>query len=232
MAVASPRAAKVTTASQIARPCPGSSGESSSCTDVAGGIISASRMMRSSVSTASTAYFPTAVSPRQHDRIHPIVTALAASLTSARVGRGSFTIDSSTCVATITGMSSARARRVTSFCTRGTRSSGNSEPEVSPGHHHRIRFMQDLIDPRDRLRTFELGDQRHRRRADGSQDLPRLPQVRAAMDKAQRDHVHTNGDAKLEVFDVLGRQGRARQRYTRRVDPLVLAKHPAVHHRR
>ena len=33
----------------------------------------------------------------------PSSTALAASLTSARVGRGSTRIDSSTCVATIAG---------------------------------------------------------------------------------------------------------------------------------
>ena len=58
----------------------------------------------------------------------PSVTALAASLTSARVGRGSVVIDSSTCVATMTGMPCARAARVISFCARGTRSSGISTP--------------------------------------------------------------------------------------------------------
>ena len=58
----------------------------------------------------------------------PSSTALAASLTSARVGRGSCRIDSSTCVATITGRPSARAFRVISFCIRGTCSSGTSSP--------------------------------------------------------------------------------------------------------
>ena len=58
-------------------------------------------------------------------------TALAASLTSARVGRGSVRIDSSTCVATITGMPDHLAFLVISFCEVGTFSRGISRP-ISP----------------------------------------------------------------------------------------------------
>ena len=66
-------------------------------------------MMASSVCTVRTGQAPTAVSPDSMMASTPSSTALAASLTSARVGRGSVRIDSSTCVATMTG-TPARAR--------------------------------------------------------------------------------------------------------------------------
>ena len=69
-------------------------------------------MIARSVSTARTGYCPAAVSPASMIASAPWSTAVAASLTSARVGRGSVRIDSSTCVATITGTPErARARR-------------------------------------------------------------------------------------------------------------------------
>ncbi len=85
-------------------------------------------MMASRVLTASIGDRPTAVSPDSMIASTPSSTALAASLTSARVGRGSKRIDSSTCVATITGTPALRARRVRCFWSRGTCSSGTSRP--------------------------------------------------------------------------------------------------------
>ncbi len=127
MALACPRSASVTAASHRARPC-------SACirrpveVTASGGNCSASRMIASSVCTDSTGKAPDAVSPASMMASTPSSTALAASLTSARVGRGSLRMDSSTCVATMTGRPMARARRVISFCRRGTRSSGTSRP--------------------------------------------------------------------------------------------------------
>ena len=59
-------------------------------------------------------------------------TALFDSYTNVKaqlnVGRGSTVIDSSTCVATMTGLPARRERRVISFWALGTRSSGISSP--------------------------------------------------------------------------------------------------------
>jgi len=53
---------------------------------------------------------------------------LAQSDASARVGRGEEIIDSSTSVATITGLADRRASSMARFCTIGTISSGSSTP--------------------------------------------------------------------------------------------------------
>ncbi len=58
----------------------------------------------------------------------PSSTALAQSEASARVGRGRVIIESSTWVATITGLAARRARWTARFCTIGTCSSGSSTP--------------------------------------------------------------------------------------------------------
>ena len=54
------------------------------------------------VSTASTGYFPLAVSPESITALVPSRTALATSLVSARVGLGFLIMESSICVAVIT----------------------------------------------------------------------------------------------------------------------------------
>ena len=74
------------------------------------GLASASRMIASSVCTARAGYAPAAVSPASMIASTPSSTAFAASLTSARVGRASVVIDSSTCVATMTGTPAGGAR--------------------------------------------------------------------------------------------------------------------------
>ena len=59
----------------------------------------------------------------------PSSTALAASLTSARVGRGSVRIESNTCVATMTGIPNSRPLRNTCFCT-----SMGTGPKIQAGY--------------------------------------------------------------------------------------------------
>ena len=126
-----------------------------------GGITSASRMIASSVRTASTGYPPAAVSPASMIASTPSSTALAASLTSARVGRGSVRIDSSTWVATMTGMPRARALARDFFLDARHALERHLEAEIAARDHHRLAAVEHFVQPRDRFRPFELGDERN-----------------------------------------------------------------------
>ena len=66
--------------------------------------------MRSIISTEGTGCLPAADSAESSRASAPLITALETSETSARVGRGCVTIDSSIWVATITGLLWRRAR--------------------------------------------------------------------------------------------------------------------------
>ena len=85
-------------------------------------------IIRCIVSTASTGYFPPAVSPESMTASAPSITALATSLASARVGRGLRIIESSIWVATITGLPCTRHFSMISFWTIGTSSVFISTP--------------------------------------------------------------------------------------------------------
>ena len=89
----------------------------SSCTSSA---RSASRAMRCICSTVSTGYFPAAVSALSITASVPSSTALATSLTSARVGTGARIMLSIICVAVMTTLSISRAMRIMRFCSAGT----------------------------------------------------------------------------------------------------------------
>ena len=65
-------------------------------------LLSVERAIRSSISTHFIGYLPTVVSPDNIIASDSSYTALATSVTSARVGIGFSIIDSSMCVATIT----------------------------------------------------------------------------------------------------------------------------------
>ena len=71
---------------------------------------------------------PIAVSPDSITASVPSNTALATSLTSARVGAGASIIVSSICVAVITGVPTSTQWRMICFCRCGTSSSGQSMP--------------------------------------------------------------------------------------------------------
>ncbi len=71
-------------------------------------------------STVSSGYLPAAVSALSITASVPSSTALATSLTSARVGTGLTIIDSIICVAVITTLSISRASRIMCFCKPGT----------------------------------------------------------------------------------------------------------------
>ncbi len=78
--------------------------------------------------TASTGNRPAAVSPDSMTASVPALTACETSDTSARVGRGFSIIDSSICVATITGLPALRAASTSWICASGTASGGSSTP--------------------------------------------------------------------------------------------------------
>ena len=91
----------------------------------------------------------------------PWSTAVAASLTSARVGRGSVRIDSSTCVARITGRPSARAPRDDRLLDARDLLERTLEPEIAARHHHAVGRRQDRVEVLERLRPLDLRDERH-----------------------------------------------------------------------
>src|SRR5918995_561776 len=76
--------------------------------------------MRSMYETASIGYSPVAVSAESMIADVPSSTAFATSLASARVGSGWWIIDSSICVAVITGFPRSRPRRMIRFWSNGT----------------------------------------------------------------------------------------------------------------
>jgi len=111
---------------------------------------------------------------------------LATSVTSARVGRGEFTIESSICVAVITGRASSPAIAITRFWTIGTSSSGSSTPRSPARDHHAVGGAHDLLGPLDRLRLLDLRDQRQSRPRAHHLNVLRPPHER------QGDHVHAD----------------------------------------
>ncbi len=89
---------------------------------------SVSRTILAMISTASTGYLPPAVSPESITASAWSMTALATSETSARVGRGLRIIESSICVATMTGLATSRHLAMSRFCAIGTAAASVSMP--------------------------------------------------------------------------------------------------------
>mmetsp|Transcript_3716 Transcript_3716/g.8476 ORF Transcript_3716/g.8476 Transcript_3716/m.8476 type:complete len:232 (+) Transcript_3716:625-1320(+) len=79
--------------------------------------------------TAFSGNAPAAVSPESITQSVPSSTALATSLASARVGRGRLAMDSSICVAVITGLPIKLHRAIIIFCAKKTFSGGISMPK-------------------------------------------------------------------------------------------------------
>ena len=165
-------------------------------------------MIRSSVCTARTGWAPIAVSPASMIASTRSSTALAASLTSARVGRGSVRIDSSTCVATITGIAK-RAGAPRHFLLHARHALERQlEAEIAARDHHRVALAKNLVEPRHGLRPFELRDERDVRgarlakrvRAPGADRSPRCT-------KTERHEIDASGHAELQIGDVLSVSG-------------------------
>mmetsp|Transcript_21600 Transcript_21600/g.34563 ORF Transcript_21600/g.34563 Transcript_21600/m.34563 type:complete len:292 (-) Transcript_21600:1226-2101(-) len=104
---------------------------------------SAASITRRCMATHSAGYLPTADSPLSMTASQPSRMAFATSLHSARVGVGQEIMDSSICVATITGFPAARAFKMMSFWTNGTCSGFISTPRsplatITPSQASRI----------------------------------------------------------------------------------------------
>ena len=116
----------------------------------------------------------------------------------------------------------ARARRVMSFCARGTDSCGISRPRSPRATITRIAHTENLVEMLERLRPLQLRHDRRvvavRRRRSASA----LPQIGRGLHEAQRHHVHAERQAELQIVDVLRRHRRRGKHHARRVDALVL----------
>ena len=82
---------------------------------------------------------------------------MATSEASARVGTGELIIDSSICVATITGLPARRQARTMRRWIAGTFSAGSSTPEIAARHHDGVGLVDDLVQALDRRWLLELG---------------------------------------------------------------------------
>ena len=89
----------------------------------------------------------------------PSSTALATSFTSARVGSGERVIDSSICVAVITGFPDMLQKRMISFWISGHAARRHLDPEVAARDHHRVGGRDDAGEVVERDRGLDLRDE-------------------------------------------------------------------------
>ena len=150
----------------------------------------------------------------------PSRIAFATSEASARVGSGAWIIDSSICVAVITGLPRSRERRMIRFCRSGTATAPDLDPEVAARDHHRVRLAQDVVQHGNGLRLLDLRDHVRGRSGRLDQRLQRL-HVRGRAHERERDEVAAELERELEIVDVLPRQRRDRERDAGQVDALV-----------
>lgn len=111
------------------------------------------------ICTASIGYSPDAVSADSITASAPSATALATSVTSARVGAGEKRIDSSICVATTTGLPSSRQMLMMLLNLRHA-FGGYFDAEVATGNHDRVAQFSDFPELRDGRRLLDLGHQK------------------------------------------------------------------------
>ena len=161
----------------------------------------------------------------------PSSTALATSLASARVGRGLRIIESSICVAVITGLAAAWHLLMIIFCTVGTVSGLVSMPR-SP---RATMIASDASMMASMLRTasgFSIlaitGIARPKAELLWMMDLSSMHLVRLAH-KAERDPVDLVIQGELDIFEVLVRQRRDVERGVGQVHALVALEHPGEH---
>ena len=95
------------------------------------------------VRTVSAGYSPTAVSSDSMSASVPSSTALATSFTSARVGNGERVIDSSICVAVITGLPGHVAEPDDLLLDQRHAPGRNLDAEVAARDHHRVGGADD-----------------------------------------------------------------------------------------
>ena len=128
--------------------------------------------------TDSTGNSPTAVSPESMIAVVPSRIAFATSDASARVGSGAWIIDSSICVAVITGLPRSSARRMIRFCSSGTSAAPISTPRSPRATITRVGVAEDVVEHGDRLGLLDLRDHVRGRAGRLDQRLQRLARRR------------------------------------------------------
>ena len=128
-----------------------------------GAVCSVRLAIVASIATDSTGHAPTALSWESITASVPSRIALATSVTSARVGREEATIESSICVAVITGRARAPDERDDLLLHDRDLLDLHLDAEVAAGDHHAVGGAHDLLRARDRLRLLDLGHQRQPR---------------------------------------------------------------------
>ena len=191
---------------------------------------SASATMRAIISTASRGYLPTAVSPDSITASVPSKMALATSLASARVGRGFSIIDSSICVAVITGRRKSSARRIMRFWISGTFSGAHLHAQIATRHHHAVwrlpEWHRDSRPPaafpawRSAERHYHA--RRWRCSARITSSAVRTNEIAIASTPLLQ--------SEIEIGFILLRKRRNADFRPRQVDPLMLAQHAAIQH--
>ena len=144
---------------------------------------------------------------------------MATSLTSARVGVGEVIIDSSICVATTTGLPNWRAHGDDPVLQRRHLLGRKLDAKVAARDHHRVGERDDVVEPVDRRRLLDLGEQR-RALAD---QRARFGDVLGPLHERQRDPVGPLLEREGEVGAVLVGQRRDRHHHVGHVDALVVA---------
>ena len=150
--------------------------------------------------------------------------ALATSEASARVGRGAWTMDSSICVAVITGFPCRLASRMICFWISGTSSNGSSTPRspratmmASDASRMPHRFLSAV--------SFSILATSFTPRGTS---VAKLLHVLRPPDERERDVVHAERHGLLHVLDVFLGQRRRAHLDARQVHSLVRLKLAAV----
>ena len=180
-------------------------------------------------STASTGNSPTAVSPESMIAEVPSRIAFATSDASARVGSGWWIIDSSICVAVITGLPRSSARAMIRFCSSGTSAAPISTPR-SPRATMTASDSARISSSAAIASAFSILAITWAVRAARLDQRAQRAHVRGRADERQRDEVDAELQRKLEVVDVLARERRDRERDAGQVDALVRRDDAADHH--
>ena len=150
--------------------------------------------MRSITRTASIGYSPIAVSPESMIAEVPSRIAFATSDASARVGSGEWIIDSSICVAVITGLPVLERTEDDPLLQQRHFGGADLDAEVAARDHHGVRLGEDLVEGGDRLGLLDLRDH-PRVRAARLDQRPERPDVGGGADERERDVVDAEARA-------------------------------------
>jgi hypothetical protein len=181
-------------------------------------------MMRRIACTASRGYAPAAVSAESITASVPSRIAFATSLASARVGRGCSIIDSSICVAVITGRPRPLARGDDLLLRERHALVRQLDAQVAARDHHGVGGAEDLVDVLERLVLLDLRDDEQ---APGAS--PAAARRRRAAHEAERHVLELLLDREAHVGLVLLGDARRRHLHAGEVHPLVALHRPAVH---